>query len=103
MELIEVEDFDFEESNMKVLFDGLFKEGFYVTTEFSYDEEIIQEEDYNLGLKEIKTAMFINFYNFKIFNAANEEISINDREKKRIKQLIEFKLIDLLEDEINNY
>jgi len=103
MELLEVENFDFEESNMKVLFDGFLKEGFYVTTEFSYDEEVTQKEDFYLGLKEYKSAMFIVFYNFKTFNSEDEEISINNRELKKIKDMVEFKLIDLLEEEINNY
>ncbi len=102
MELIEVGLFDTKENIIRVYFDGLLQEGFYVITEFDFEVEVIQEEEYNLGLKEIKVAKDISFWDFKIFNAANEEISINDREEKRIKQLIEFKLIDLLEDEINN-
>lgn len=102
MELVEVGLFDTKENIIRVYFDGLFQEGFYVITEFDFEVEVIQEEEYNLGLKEIKVAKDISFWDFKIFNAANEEISINDREEKRIKQLIEFKLIDLLDDEINN-
>jgi len=99
MELIEVASFD--ENYIEVLFDGLFQEGFYITTEFDYEVEIVQHEDLSVGCVEIKVATNITFYDFKTFDAANDEISINDREEKRIKQLIEFKLIDLLDEEIN--
>ena len=44
----------------------------------------------------------ITFWDFKIFNAENEEITINNRETKKIKQKIEFKLIDSLSDYLNN-
>ncbi len=102
MELIEVGLFDPEENYIEVLFDGLFKEGFYIKTEFDYDIEIVQDEDLSVGCVEIKAATNISFFDFKIFNAANEEIQINNRELNKIKQLVEYKLIDLLEDEINN-
>jgi len=101
MELIEIALFDPKENYIEVLFDGLFKEGFYITTEFDYDIEILQHEELEVGCVEIKAATNITFYDFKIFNAANEEISINDRELNKIKQLVEYKLIDLLDEEIN--
>jgi hypothetical protein len=103
MEIIGVENFDTDENIIEVLFDGLFKEGFTVKTEFDFEVEVIQEEELRVGCKEIKVATDITFWEFKMFNAEEEEITINDKEEKRIKQLVEFKLIDLLDDEINNY
>ena len=100
MELIEVASFD--ENYIEVLFDGLFQEGFYITTEFAYDIEIVQEEELAVGCQEIKAATNITFFDFKIFNAANEEITINKRETKKIMLMVEFKIIDLLDEEINN-
>lgn len=100
MELIEVASFD--ESNIEVLFDGLFQEGFYITTEFAYDIEVVQEQDLAVACREIKAATNITFFDFKIFNAANEEITINKRETKKIMLMVEFEIIDLLDEEINN-
>ena len=101
MEVLEVENFDFEEKNMKVLFDGLFKEGFYVTTEFDYDVTVCAAEP-EIGLKEWTEPLCLTFFSFKTFNAANEQISINNRELKKIKQLVHFQLIELIAEEINN-
>ena len=103
MEIIGIENFDTDENIIEVLFDGLFKEGFTVKTEFDFEVEVIQEEEFDLGLKAVKVATDISFWDFKMYNAEEEEITINDRETKRIKELIEYKLIYLLDDEINNY
>ena len=102
MEIVGVENFDTDENCIKVLFDGLFQQGFYVKTEFDYDIEVVQEEELGVGCQEIKAARDISFWDFKIYNAEDEEITINNRETKKIKELVEFKLIDLLDDEINN-
>jgi len=102
MEIVGVENFDTDENYIEVLFDGLFHEGFYVRTEFDFEVEIVQHEELSVGCQEIKVARDISFWDFKIFNAEEEEITINDRETKKIKELVEFKLIDLLDDEINN-
>jgi len=100
MEIIDIQ--TFEENYIEVLFDGLFQEGFYVKTEFDYDIEVVQEEELAVACKEIKAARNITFFDFKIFNAANEEITINKRETKKIMLMVEFKIIDLLDEEINN-
>jgi len=100
MEIIDIQ--TFEENYIEVLFDGLFQEGFYVKTEFDYDIEVVQEEELAVACKEIKAARNITFFDFKIFNAANEEITINKRETKIIMLMVEFKIIDLLDEEINN-
>ena len=100
MEIIDIQ--TFEENYIEVLFDGLFHEGFYIKTEFDYGIEVVQEEELSVGCQEIKAATNISFFDFKIFNAANEEISINNRETKKIMELVEFKIIDLLDEEINN-
>ena len=71
-------------------------------TEFDYEVEIVQDEDLSVGCREIKAATNITFFDFKTFNSEEEEISINNRELNKIKQLVEFDLIDLLDDEINN-
>ncbi len=102
MEIVGFDEIDFENNYIEVLFDGLFKEGFYVKTEFDYDIEVLEEEDYRTGCRHYEGARNVTFFDFKTFNAEEEEISINDRELNKIKQLVEYKLIDLLEDEINN-
>ncbi|NQY43184.1 MAG: hypothetical protein HRT87_07580, partial [Legionellales bacterium] len=45
MELLEVENLDLESSFIEVLFDGILKEGFYVESNFSYDTELLEEEE----------------------------------------------------------
>ena len=102
MELISVEIFDTDDNFIEVLFDGILREGFYATTEFDYDVEIEEYEDYDLGIKEYKIPANISFWDFKLFNSEEDQISINNRELNQVKQLIEFKLIDLLTDELNN-
>ena len=102
MEIVGVENFDTDENYIEVLFDGLFHEGFYVRTEFDFEVEIVQHEELSVGCQEIKAATNITFFDFKTFNSEEEEISINNRELNKIKQLVEFELIDLLDDEINN-
>lgn len=102
MELLSVEQIDLETNFIEVLFDGLFKEGFYVTTEFDYDVEVVEEAEEDLGIREWKIPTNISFWDFKTWDNEEEEISINNRELNRIKQLVEFQLIDLLTEEINN-
>tara|TARA_R110002012_G_scaffold152999_1_gene312944 strand:+ start:139 stop:450 length:312 start_codon:yes stop_codon:yes gene_type:complete len=102
MELLEIENLNLESNNLTAVFDGLFTEGFVVKTEFSYDEEIIEEEEEETNCKNILAATNINFWDFKTYDSQENEISINDRELKKIKELVEFKLIDLLSDELNN-
>ena len=102
MELLQIEEVDFDNNNLKAVFDGLFNGGFYVTTEFDYDEEQTDNKDDDTGSQDYFEATAISFWDFKTFNSDEEEISINDRELKKIKDMIEFKLIDLLTDYINN-
>ena len=102
MELLEVVNLDLESSYIEVLFDGILKEGFYVESNFSYDEESLEEEEEETNCKNVIVANNVKFWDFKTFNADNEQISINNRELKKIKELVEFKLIDLLSDELNN-
>ena len=102
MEIVGFDLIDFDKNEIEVLFDGLFQQGFYVKTEFDYDIEVVQEEELAVACREIKAATNITFFDFKTFNSEEEEISINNRELNKIKQLVEFDLIDLLDDEINN-
>ncbi len=102
MELIEIERVDFNNNNLTAVFDGLFKEGFYVETEFAYDEYQLNYADERTGEKDYYYAGNISFWDFEVFNTDEELISINERELKKIKELVEFKLTDLLEDNINN-
>ena len=102
MELLEVENLDLESSFIEVLFDGILKEGFYVESNFSYDTELLEEEEEETNCKDILAPTNLNFWDFKTFDSQENEISINDRELKKIKELVEFKLIDLLSDELNN-
>jgi hypothetical protein len=102
MELLEIENLNLESNNLTAVFDGLFTEGFVVKTEFSYDEEIIEEEEEETNCKNIFAPTNLKFWDFKTYDSDENEISINDRELKKIKELVEFKLIDLLSDELNN-
>jgi hypothetical protein len=102
MELLEVENLDLESSFIEVLFDGILKEGFYVESNFSYDTELLEEEEEETNCKDILAPTNLKFWDFKTFDSQENEISINDRELKKIKELVEFKLIDLLSDELNN-
>ncbi len=45
MELLEIENLDLGNNTLTAVFDGLFTEGFIVKTDFSYDEETIEEEE----------------------------------------------------------
>ena len=38
MELLEIENLNLESNTLTAVFDGLFSEGFYVESNFSYDE-----------------------------------------------------------------
>lgn len=102
MELLEIENLDLENNCIEVLFDGLLIEGFYVTSEFDYDKDQVEHKDEDTNCIDYYAACNITFWDFKIFNVENELITINDRETKKIKQLIEFKLIDSLEPYLNN-
>jgi hypothetical protein len=102
MELIEIENLDLESNELTVVFDGLFPEGFIVKSEFSYDNELIEEKDEDTNCKNVIGATNIKFWDFKTFDSQENEISINDRELKKIKELVEFKLIDELSNELNN-
>tara|TARA_R110002153_G_scaffold23901_2_gene76809 strand:- start:1705 stop:2016 length:312 start_codon:yes stop_codon:yes gene_type:complete len=102
MELLGIENLDLENNFIEVLFDGLFTEGFYVTTEYDYDKDQVEHKDEETNCIDYYAACNITFWDFKIFNVENELITINDRELKKIKELVEFKLIDLLSDELNN-
>jgi len=102
MELLKFENLDLESNFVEVLFDGILRNGFYVETEFSYDTEILEEEEEETNCKDVIGATNLKFWDFKTFDSDENEISINDRELKKIKELVEFKLIDLLSDELNN-
>jgi hypothetical protein len=80
---------------------GIFQTGFYIETEYDFDTEKTEAED-ETNVQEHLEPTAISFWDFKIFNADEEEISINDRETKGIKQLVENKLIDLLTEELND-
>jgi len=102
MELIEVENLDLESNKVTVVFDGLFPEGFIVKSEFSYDTELLEEKEEETNCKDVIGASNIQFWGFETFDSEDNEISINNRELKKIKELVEFKLIDELNDELNN-
>ena len=102
MELLEIENLDLESNTLTALFDGLFSEGFIVKSDFSYDTELIEEKEEETNCKNVIGATNIKFWDFKTFDSEENEISINDRELKKIKELVEFKLIDELSNELNN-
>jgi len=101
MILLEIEDLDLDNNTLTAVFDGLFGGGFTVKTDFGYDkEETEAEEETNTQYHIEPTNIW--FDEFKTFNSEEEEFSINDRELKKIKELVEFKLIDLLTEELND-
>jgi len=102
MELIEVENLNLESNEVTVVFDGLFPEGFIVKSEFSYDTEFLEEKEEETNCKDVIGASNIQFWDFETFDSEENKISINNRELKKIKELVEFKLIDELNDELNN-
>ena len=67
MELLEIENLNLESNNLTAVFDGLFTEGFVVKTEFSYDEETIEEEEEETNCKEILAPTNLNFWDFKTY------------------------------------
>ena len=101
MNLLEIEDLDLDNNTLTVVFDGLFIEGFRVEAEFSFDKEETEAEEETNTKKHIEPTN-IYFNEFKTINSEEEEFSINDRELKKIKQLVEFKLIDVLTEELND-
>ncbi len=102
MDLLEIEKIDFKNNTLVAVFDGMFKGGFRVETEFDYDKEQIEVEDNRTGCKDYYEATAISFWFFKLIDSEDKEFTVSERETKRIKQLVEFQLIDLLEIEINN-
>lgn len=91
MELLEIENLDLENKNLTVNFDGLFIEGFYIKTDFDFD--LIEET--NLKGEVYMEASNITFWDFKIYTDG-KQIKINERETKKIKDLIDFELTDIL-------
>lgn len=102
MELLQIENIDYESKKIQAVFDGILKEGFYVKADFDYEEIQTEFEDERTGLQDYYSAEKISLWDFKTFDTEDNEISINNRENKKIKELVEFKLIELLEDYINN-
>ncbi len=61
MELIEIENLDLESNELTVVFDGLFPEGFFVKSEFSYDNELIEEKDEETNCKDVIALLILSF------------------------------------------
>ena len=101
MELLEIEVIDFELITLTAVFEGFFLEGFTVEVEFDY-HEWEDPEDLASGLKQHVTPSNIYFTEFKTLKEDGQVFSINNRELKKAKQLVEFKLIDLLTEELND-
>ena len=101
MILLEIEELDLDNNTLIAVFDGLFGGGFTVKTDFGYDKEETEAEEETNTQYHIEPTN-ICFDEFKTFNSEEEEFSINDRELKKIKELVEFKLIDLLTEELND-
>ena len=95
MILLEIEELDLNNNTLTAIFDGLFGGGFTVKTDFGYDKEETNTQHHIEPTN-------ISFDDFKTFNSDKEEFTINNRELKKIKELVEFKLIDLLTEELND-
>ena len=91
MELLEIENLNAENKTLKATFDGLFIEGFYIITDFDFD----LEPETNLNGEVYFEVRNITFWDFKIFTD-DELITLNKADTKRIKQLIDFELTNIL-------
>ena len=101
MELLEIKTIDFNKKTLKATFDGLFNGGFVVKTKFDFDKVLEEAADEDLGLKDYYLPEAISFWEWEVFNPEEELITINERETKKIKQLVENELNDLLVTELN--
>lgn len=102
MELLQIEEIDYDNQTLTAVFDGLFETGFYIKTDYDFDKYQEEFKDDDLGLVDYFLPEAISFWNWKAFNSDEEPISINARETKKIKQLVENELIDTLTKEIND-
>lgn len=102
MNLLEIENLDTDNNTLTAVFDGLFGGGFTVKTDFCYDVEQIEFAEEETNCQDCFEPTNISFDEFKTFNSDEEEFTINNRELKKIKELVEFKLIDLLTEELND-
>jgi hypothetical protein len=101
MELLEIENIDFENNKATVIFDGLFETGFTVKVEFDYDEEVEEAEEETNTQRHVEPTAF-SFIEFETLKVDGSKFNLNNRELTKIKQLVEFKLIDLLTKELND-
>jgi len=69
MELLSIEEIDFERLQLTAVFDGLFQGGFYVKTDFDYEKEQDEFYDEDLGLKDYFLPNNITFWDWKVFNS----------------------------------
>ena len=102
MELLHIDEIDFEKKTLTAIFDGFFQGGFYVETSFDYDELQVEEEDDRTGAIDYFAATNVSFWNFETSDIYEEKFSLNDKAVVNVKQQIENKLIDLLEIELND-
>jgi hypothetical protein len=95
-----LESVDFDEDNQEVRADynDFLEDGFYITADVDYDEVEDDVEDVTLGIKSSILIENFMFWDFKIFDAANEEISFNKTITKEIQQEIENNIINQLEN-----
>lgn len=95
-----LESVDFDEDNMCVIayYNDFLEDGFYITSDVDYDEVEDDVEDVDLGISDSILIENFLFWDFRIFNAANEEISFNKTITKEIKQEVENNIINQLEN-----
>ena len=99
--LLEIEEIDYEKEELTAVFDGAFPEGFIVKCLFSYDAKIDQKEDESLGLREHWVAENIVLH-YIVIERDEVKINLNKTEMITIKNEIENKLTELLENYLND-
>jgi hypothetical protein len=98
MLILESVNFDEDNQEVRADFGGFLEDGFYITSDVDFDEVTDDEADFEIGLKESILIENFLFWDFKIFNSANEEVSFNKTLTIEIKQEVENELIKQLEN-----
>ena len=102
MELLQIDEIELDTQFLIATFDGLFDTGFYIETEYDFDKIREQQEETEVNLKEHYIPENITFWNWKAFNSNQKKISINNRETKKIKQMVENELTNILIKHLND-
>jgi len=92
-------DFDKETKEVRAEFGGFCEDGFYITCEVDWDENVWTPKDETLGIMEDEIVIErFTFCYFKIFNSANDEITFSKQMEREVKHEIENYITNKLEN-----